>query len=670
MEDLKEEKIINKLTNNSSETLKKIKSGKEDENNSNNTGKDNEDKANKNNLSLAEKNKNRKESEIDDNKELEMIKLSHIKKYTMFQIIKKSILFSSKNLKNPIYNLVKKFFGQYLDIRIPIVYGKLLNAIIKEKNYDLLCTEFRTHSFLLFSKVIFSELSELIGLLFINNSVLSYKRVLIDNIGRKDIEFFDLYKSGEVMSFIEKNDHVLEYNFIFKTIEVIMDFYNFFYLLFFLNTSSFTLTLLFFLVQAFKLLSDFLLKKYTNYKNRNTITEIYNKYNSFLYEFIDNIRLVKSLCVEDIHLGKLFPLKDKTNHQYCSIDGVLDPCIEFIHKMLDTYIIFVAGKYTIFNQINYSDLTIFQNYTNQLRQNFKRLKNVHHNYINIYNSWKRFFEVYDFENKVFSLKEYIPENESNFKYNIEFKNVNFSYPTRPSALIFNNLSLKIESGKKTAFVGYSGGGKSTLVTLIQRLYDPMNGVILLNDINLKDFNLKWLRHKIGFVSQEPMLFSGSIKENIVFGLEKYEEKYFKEICDMANLDFVCDKSKFPNGFNTLVGDKGSKISGGQKQRIAIARALMRDIKILVLDEATSALDSKNEKEVQDSIDKICKNKNITTILIAHRLSTVKNADIIMFVKDGTIVEKGSHKELLGKKGEYMKLVENQLIKTNLDVNID
>ena len=670
MEDLKEEKIINKLTNNSSETLKKIKSGKEDENNSNNTGKDNEDKANKNNLSLAEKNKNRKESEIDDNKELEMIKLSHIKKYTMFQIIKKSILFSSKNLKNPIYNLVKKFFGQYLDIRIPIVYGKLLNAIIKEKNYDLLCTEFRTHSFLLFSKVIFSELSELIGLLFINNSVLSYKRVLIDNIGRKDIEFFDLYKSGEVMSFIEKNDHVLEYNFIFKTIEVIMDFYNFFYLLFFLNTSSFTLTLLFFLVQAFKLLSDFLLKKYTNYKNRNTITEIYNKYNSFLYEFIDNIRLVKSLCVEDIHLGKLFPLKDKTNHQYCSIDGVLDPCIEFIHKMLDTYIIFVAGKYTIFNQINYSDLTIFQNYTNQLRQNFKRLKNVHQNYINIYNSWKRFFEVYDFENKVFSLKEYIPENESNFKYNIEFKNVNFSYPTRPSALIFNNLSLKIESGKKTAFVGYSGGGKSTLVTLIQRLYDPMNGVILLNDINLKDFNLKWLRHKIGFVSQEPMLFSGSIKENIVFGLEKYEEKYFKEICDMANLDFVCDKSKFPNGFNTLVGDKGSKISGGQKQRIAIARALMRDIKILVLDEATSALDSKNEKEVQDSIDKICKNKNITTILIAHRLSTVKNADIIMFVKDGTIVEKGSHKELLGKKGEYMKLVENQLIKTNLDVNID
>ena len=671
MEELKEEKIINKLTNNSTQILKKIKSEKENENiNNNNIKKDNEGKAINNNLSEPDKILSKKESEIDDNKELEMIKLSHIKKYTMFEVIRKSILFSSKNLKNPIYNLVKKFFGQYLDIRIPIVYGKLLNAIIKEKNYDLLCTEFRTHSFLLFSKVIFNEFSQLIGLLFINNSVLSYKRVLVDNIGRKDIEFFDLYKSGEVISFIDKNEHVLEYNFIFKTLEVIMDFYNFFYLLFFLNTSSFTLTLLFFLVQAFKLLSDFLLKKYTNYKNRNIIIEISNKYNSLLYEFIDNIRLVKSLCAEDIHLGKLFPLKDAANRQYCSLDGVLDPCIEFIHKMLDTYIIFLSGKYTIFNKINYSDLTIFQNYTNQLRQNFKRLKNVHQNYIDIYNNWKKFFEVYDFENKVLSLKEYIPENEDNFKYNIEFKNVNFAYPARPNALIFNNLSLIIESGKKTAFVGYSGGGKSTLVTLIQRLYDPMSGVILLNDINLKDFNLNWLRHKIGYVSQEPMLFSGTIKDNIVFGLEKYEEKYFKDICDMANLDFVYDKSKFPNGFNTLVGDKGSKISGGQKQRIAIARALMRDIKVLVLDEATSALDSKNEKAIQDSIDKICKNKSITTILIAHRLSTVKNSDIIMFVKDGAIVEKGTHEELLEKKGEYMKLVENQLIKTNLDVNLD
>ena len=136
---------------------------------------------------------------------------------------------------------------------------------------------------------------------------------------------------------------------------------------------------------------------------------------------------------------------------------------------------------------------------------------------------------------------------------------------------------------------------------------------------------------------------------------------------MANLDFVYDKRSFPHGMKTLVGERGNKLSGGQKQRIAIARALMRNIKILILDEATSALDSKNEKDLQDAIEKITKLKNITTIIIAHRLSTVKNADVIMFMNKGQIIETGTHEELLEKNGEYLKLVRNQLIKTNLDI---
>ena len=280
----------------------------------------------------------------------------------------------------------------------------------------------------------------------------------------------------------------------------------------------------------------------------------------------------------------------------------------------------------------------------------------------MHDGWKQFFEFYDFKPKIFSLKNYIPKDESNFKYEFEFKNISFAYPLRPNALIYNNLSLKIEHEKITAFVGYSGGGKSTIVNLILRLYDPLSGIIFLNNIDLKDYNIKWLRQKIGYVSQDPMLISGSIEENITFGLKNFDQIKFEEICKMTNLDFVNDKELFPHGFKTLVGEKGNKLSGGQKQRIAIARALMRDIKILILDEATSALDSKNEKELQDSIEKIIKLKNITTIIIAHRLSTVKNADIIIFIDHGSIIEKGTHEELLKKNSEYKKLILNQLVK--------
>ena len=495
----------------------------------------------------------------------------------------------------------------------------------------------------------------------------SYKRIVIENIAQKDIEFFDLYKTNEVISGINRNENILENNFIFKTFDLVIDVWNFFYLLLFLNRTSLRLMLLFFFVQLYKFGSDFFLKTYVDFRNKKKKNELQGKYQGSLYEFVGNIRLIKSMGVEDLQIEKIHTLKSKVNRTFCNVDATLGPLFDFINKLLDTSITFVAGKYAIFGKMEYSDLTIFQNYSNQLKKGFLRIKSSYRQYIDIYRGWKRFFEFYDFEPKVVSLKEYIPENESEFKYDFEFKNVSFAYPVRPNALVFNNLSLKIEDGKTTAFVGYSGGGKSTLVTLLQRLYDPLSGEILLNNINLKDFNIKWFRQKIGCVNQEPMLLSGSIEDNITYGLKEYSQEYFEEVCKIANLDFVNDKRSFPHGLKTLVGERGNKLSGGQKQRIAIARALMRNIKILILDEATSALDSKNEKDLQDSIEKITKIKKITTIIIAHRLCTVKNADVIMFVDKGQIIEKGNHNELLEKNGEYLKLVRNQLIKTNLDI---
>ena len=621
---------------------------------------------------LEDKNLEKIESEsdpniIDQKKELEQIKLSHIKQYSFYELTKKSLSFSKKNLKLSLFNIFRKALSQFIDAKIPIIYGKLLNTIIKEKDYEKLVYEFKKHIFYLSMRIMVNYIGEIFGFFFVKNSAYQNKKFVLENIAQKDIEFFDLYRTGEIVDGIKKNENILDNNFIFKCAEFIIDILNFFYLLLFLKNTSFNLMVFFFFVQLLKFGFDFILRTYMDFRNRKKKNDATNKYNSNLYEFISNIRLIKSMGLEDIYLEKLHDLKLKFFKTFCNFDDIIGPVFDFINKVLDISIVFFAGKYAIKGYIDYSDLTIFQNYSNQLKKKFHKIKQMYKQFLDIYYGWKRFFEYYEFEPKVLSEKNFIPEDSSNYKYNYEFKNVKFAYPTRPKSLVYKNLSFKIESGKSIAFVGYSGGGKSTLVNLLQRLYDPLEGEILLNDINIKDFDIKWLRQKIGCVPQEPVLLSGSIEENITIGLGDYDKERFKKVCKAANLDFIKDKSLFPHGFKTHVGERGGKLSGGQKQRIAIARALMRDIKILILDEATSALDSKNEKDLQMAIECITKKYNITTIIIAHRLSTVKNADEILFLDKGEIIEKGRHEELLEKEGEYFKLVKNQLIKTNLDL---
>jgi len=241
---------------------------------------------------------------------------------------------------------------------------------------------------------------------------------------------------------------------------------------------------------------------------------------------------------------------------------------------------------------------------------------------------------------------------------IEFHDVHFHYPTRPEQSIFNGMSLKIESGKTVALVGPSGGGKSTVIQLIERFYDALSGKVTIDGEDVKNLNVNWLRNHIGLVSQEPVLFACSIKENIAYGSPDASMEQIVEAAKMANAhDFVMS---FPDGYDTKVGDKGAQLSGGQKQRVAIARVLIKNPSILLLDEATSALDSESEHHVQTALDKLLQSSNRTTVVIAHRLSTIRDADVIAVVAGGKIAELGSHDELMrDKKSQYYQLVETQ-----------
>lgn len=262
--------------------------------------------------------------------------------------------------------------------------------------------------------------------------------------------------------------------------------------------------------------------------------------------------------------------------------------------------------------------------------------------------------------RIFSIVDVKPEiNDkphapavTEFKQQIEFRNVSFSYDKEN---VLKNINLTIEKGKSIALVGPSGGGKSTLADLVPRFYDPTRGEVLLDGVPLTDYSMESLRKLMGVVTQESILFNDTIFNNIAFGMQDVKEEDVIHAAKIANAhDFIMQTE---HGYNSFIGDRGGKLSGGQRQRLAIARAVLKNPPILILDEATSALDSESERLVQDALTKLMQNR--TSIVIAHRLSTIQHADEIIVIQDGHIVERGKHDDLLQKNGLYKKLSEIQ-----------
>jgi len=474
---------------------------------------------------------------------------------------------------------------------------------------------------------------------------------LFKNMTWLSIEFFARSKEGTLLSAITNDAMVVNASSIASIANALREIIQIILFLFLLLSISPYLTFIAFSTSIISLfLLKFALKYIRRYASRMQIAMA--DYTSAMQETIAGIRVVKAYNAEENAIANF--VKQTLKYVRSAVKHrkiiTLIPSINEVFAIIALCVVlFVGGNQVLVTkELSASDLLAFLFYLfaimSPVALTISNLSKVQRGFV----AAERIFKILDTEPTVKSGTDKIDRLESL----IEVKNVNFAYK---DIGIIKNANFKIEKTKKIAFVGASGSGKSTMLDLIIRFYDPVDGEILIDGKNIKDFDLKSYRSLFGIVGQETMLFNDTISNNIKYGFEGAKEEDIIEAAKVSNAyNFIME---LPDGFNTFIGDRGVLLSGGERQRIAIARALVRNPQILVFDEATSSLDNESEKIVQNAINKSLKDK--TAIIVAHRLSTIIGSDEILVFDKGEIVERGNHDYLYNLGGVYRKLYDFQ-----------
>ena len=418
-----------------------------------------------------------------------------------------------------------------------------------------------------------------------------------------------------------------------------------------------TLATIFFLVLPPAAIGLRMLGKRLRKAIRMSLEEI-GTLSALVSETLKGMRIIRAFGKERIHSEKASSIIDQVVS--LSMKGVKArsasaPIMEIVTGFAIAGIIYYAGNKSLDGLMSVGSFMAFTTAAGLLYDPLKAVANLQAMLQEGVAASQRLFPILDNKPKIINPDK--PLEIKKFKGSLKFSKVNFSYNNDRQDKILREISLDIEPGQTAALVGPSGAGKSTLLNLVPRFYDVSSGSVLLDDYDLRDLSLPNVRSASSLVSQDALIFDISIKENIIFGCDGISDEIFLKVCkDSLVDDFVKD---LPDKYQTLVGESGVRLSGGQKQRIAIARAMIKDAPILLLDEATSSLDSESEKKVQEALDKLMKDK--TALIVAHRLSTIKNVDVIYVIDNGAIVEQGTHKELVNKNGLYAFLFKTQFL---------
>ncbi|XP_057178165.1 mitochondrial potassium channel ATP-binding subunit isoform X2 [Triplophysa rosa] len=559
--------------------------------------------------------------------------------------------------------IILAFAAAVLNIQIPMMLGDLVNVVARHMR------EQAGH----YMRDIRTPAVKLLGLYALQGMLTSGYIILLSRVGervaanmrktlfssllRQDVAFFDANKTGQLVNRLTSD--IQEFKSSFKlvisqglrsTTQTVGCFFSLYIIS--PKLTGLTVVVLPCLVGAGALIGSFL--RNLSRKAQEQVA----KATGVADEALGNVRTVRAFAMEDRELEMYAAEVEKSaemNETLGTGIAVFQGLSNIVLNCIVLGTIFAGGSLMAHNDMSPGDLMSFLVASQTVQRSLASISILFGQMVRGMSAGARVFEYLTLEPTIpLTGGGRIPHRSLTGR--VDFMNIYFSYPTRPGSQVLKNFSLTLPPCRTVAIVGESGGGKSTVAALLERFYDPIGGVVMLDGLDIRTLDPSWLRgHVIGFISQEPVLFGTSVMENIRFGKPSATDVEVVAAAKQANAhNFI---TGFSDGYNTVVGERGVTLSGGQKQRIAIARALIKNPSILILDEATSALDAESEHVVQEALDRATSGR--TVLIIAHRLSTIQGADLICVISNGRIVEAGTHLELLSKGGLYAELIKRQ-----------
>jgi len=534
----------------------------------------------------------------------------------------------------------------------PYLSGIIVDKVIREKNTNMLIPllAFITGITILRSLLRYTFLILLERMS--QNSIYDIRNDIYSNLQKLDFDFFDKTNTGDIMNKMTGDIDAVRHFLAWVGYNVIENSFVFIFGIVIMFSINYKLTLLLLVFTppiayfARKLAIDV---KPTFFKVRQQFSRL----NSVAQENISGNRVVKAFAKEDFEIEKFGKENEefrKRNIDSAKVWGKYLPIIDSLSIGLNIMLILFGGIMVINNNITIGNLVTFNALIFTINNPMRMAGWLINDIQRFSASGEKIMELMYIKPKIKNSKKQVEEDS--IKGNIEFKNVSFNYGDEE---VLEDINLQVRPGQTIAIIGHTGSGKSTLVSLLCRFYECTKGEILVDGYNIKNFNLRRLRKNIAVAMQDIFLFSDTIEGNIAYGLPSASMEEVRWAATIAGADDFINNME--EGYDTIVGERGVGLSGGQKQRIALARALLKNPSIIILDDTTSSLDIETENKIRRSLDKYFKDK--TTFIIAHRISSVKNADMILVLNNGRIVERGTHSELLAKKGEYYSVFINQ-----------